>query len=80
MGVISGVVTNSSGTPVSGVAVSAAVGGILGGVTDRVYSDSSGRFLLQWSGSYGADIVYCDGQEAERNVPSGTNSLHLVRR
>ena len=80
MSVISGVVTRPNGTPVSGATVSAAVGGLLGGVTDRVSTDSSGRFLLTYSHAGAADIVYCNGQEAARNVASGTNSLHLIAR
>jgi hypothetical protein len=80
MGVISGIVTSSSGSPVSGASVSAYFSGFSGGVTDRVYSDSNGRFMLTYTGSSTAEIIYCNGQEAAKNVPSGSNTVHLVAR
>jgi hypothetical protein len=78
MGVISGMVTYRNGQASTMSYVSAAVGGMLGGVTNKVKSDSQGRFMLTWSGDGQADIVYCDGREVARNVRSGTNNLHIV--
>ena len=79
MGVISGIVTYSNGQPSTMSWVSASVGGIFsGGVTDRVRTDSNGRFMLTWSGDGSANVVYCDGREVAKNVPSGTNNLHIV--
>lgn len=78
MGVISGIVTYANGQPSSMSYVSAAVGGTFsGGVTERIKTDSNGRFLLTWSGDGPASIVYLDGQEVARNVASGTNTLHF---
>lgn len=80
MGVISGIVTYPNGQPSTMSYVSAAVGGLTGGVTQRVRTDSQGRFLLTWTGDCGADVVYCDGTEVARNVRNGTNNLHLHTR
>lgn len=80
MGVISGIVTYSNGQPSTMSYVSAAVGGMTGGVTGRVRTDSQGRFTLTWSADCGADVVYLDGQEVARNVRNGSNSLHFHTR
>lgn len=81
MGVISGIVTYSNGQPSTMSWVSASVGGVFsGGVTDRVKTDSNGRFMLTWSGDGPAHVVYCDGREVAKNVSSGTNNLHIVTR
>lgn len=80
MGVISGIVTYQDGRPSTMVYVSAAVGGITGGVTDRVRTDSQGRFTITWAGDGGADVVYLQGQEVARNVRNGTNNLHFHTR
>lgn len=78
MGVISGIVTYANGQPSTMSYVSAAVGGTFSsGVTNRVKTDSNGRFMLTWSGDGPANVVYLDGQEVAKNVPSGTNSLHF---
>lgn len=78
MGVISGIVTYSNGQPSTLSYVSAAVGGLTGGVTGKVRTDGQGRFMLTWTGDCGADAVYCDGYEVARNVRNGTNNLHIV--
>lgn len=79
MGVISGIVTYSNGQPSTMSQVSAKVGGLFaGGVTDRVRTDSQGRFTVTWSGDGAAEIVYCDGREVAKNVRNGTNNLHIV--
>jgi len=80
MGVISGIVTYANGQPSTMSWVSASVGGLLGGVTERARTDSSGHFLLTWSADCQADIVYCDGSEVARNVRNGTNNLHITIR
>ena len=80
MGVISGIVTYANGQPSTMSYVSAYFSGLSGGVTDKVRTDSQGRFMLTYSGDQAADIVYCDGREAAKNVRSGTNSLHLITR
>lgn len=80
MGVISGVVTYSNGQPSTMSYVSAYFSGLSGGVTEKVKTDSQGRFMLTFSGDQVADIVYCDGRESARNVRSGTNNLHIVTR
>jgi hypothetical protein len=78
MGVISGVVTYKSGQPAKGAKVSASVGGLFaGGVTQPVYTDESGKFLLTWSSESAAEVVYINGQEKARSVRNGTNTLHL---
>jgi hypothetical protein len=78
MGVISGIVTYSNGQPSTMSYISAAVGGVFsGGVTDRVKTDSDGRFVLTWSGDGPANVVYLDGQEVAKNVANGTRSLHF---
>ena len=79
MGIISGIVTYSNGQPSTMSEVSAAVGGMFsGGVTDRVRTDSQGRFTIQWSGDSPANTVYCDGREVAKNVSNGTNNLHIL--
>lgn len=80
MGVISGMVTYSNGQPCTTASVSAYFSGLSGGVSNKVRTDSQGRFMLTYTGDQPADIIYCDGQEAARNVRSGTNTLHLVKR
>jgi hypothetical protein len=80
MGAISGIVTYENGQPSTMSYVSAAVGGLTGGVTPKVRTDSQGRFLLTWNGDCGADVVYCDGREVARNVRNGTNNLHFHTR
>jgi hypothetical protein len=80
MAVISGIVTYSNGQPSTMSYVSAAVGGMTGGVTPPVRTDSQGRFMLTWSGDRQADVVYLDGQEVARNVRNGTNNLHFHTR
>lgn len=78
MGVISGIVTYDNGQPSGMSYVSAAVGGWTGGVTQRVRTDTRGRFMLSWNADCGADVVYCDGREVARNVGNGTNNLHFT--
>ena len=81
MGAISGIVTYSNGQASTQSWVSAAVGGTFsGGVTERVGTDSQGRFLLSWDGDSPANTVYCDGREVAKNVRNGTNTLHFVTR
>ena len=81
MGVISGIVTYANGQPSTISQVSAKVGGLFsGGVTQRVRTDSQGRFAVTWNGDGAAEIVYCDGREVAKNVRSGTNTLHIVTR
>lgn len=80
MGVISGIVTYATGQPSTMSYVSAAVGGMTGGVTSKVRTDSQGRFSLTWTGDCGADAVYVDGREVARNVRNGTNNLHFHTR
>jgi len=58
--------------------VSAAVGGMTGGVTPKVRTDAEGRFTLRWNADCRADIVYCDGYEVARNVADGTSNLHFT--
>ncbi len=81
MGVISGIVTYSNGQPSTMSTVNAKVGGLFdGGVTDRVRTDSQGRFTITWSGDGTAEAVYCDGYEVATNIRNGTNNLHIVKR
>ena len=81
MGVISGIVTYSNGQPSTMSYISASVGGLFnGGVTDRVRTDTRGHFTLTWSSDSSANVVYCDGSEVAKNVPNGTNNLHIVIR
>jgi hypothetical protein len=80
MGVISGMVTYSNGQPSGMSYVSAYFSGLSGGVTNKVQTDSQGRFMLTYTGDQAADIIYCDGREAAKNVRSGTNNLHIVTR
>lgn len=80
MGVISGIVTHANGQPSTMSYVNAAVGGVTGGVTARVRTDSQGRFMLTWNGECGADVVYLDGQPVAHNIRNGTNNLHFQTR
>lgn len=81
MGVISGIVTYSDGQPSTISYVSAKVGGLFAGaVTERVRTDSLGRFTLSWDGDGSAEIVYCDGFEVAKNIRNGTSNLHIVKR
>jgi hypothetical protein len=77
MGVISGIVTRN-GYPVQGARIGAYFSGLSGGVTDGVYSDSDGRFTLQWRGDGTIDILYCNGQEKLKNVRNGRNDVHIA--
>lgn len=77
MGVISGVVTYSNGQPSTMSYISAAVGGLTGGVTPKVRTDSQGRFVLTWNGDGPANTVYLDGQPVAHDVSNGTNTLHF---
>lgn len=79
MGVISGIVTYANGQPSTVSRVSAAVGGLAGGVTSQVRTDSQGRFTLTWSANCGADVVYVDGNEVDRNVPNGAQRHYKTR-
>lgn len=76
MGVISGYVTRrSSGQPVDRARVAAKLPGIGGGVTQDVYTDSRGHFVLTWNTASGyAEEVYVNGQVAARNVTQGTTN------
>jgi hypothetical protein len=81
MGVISGIVTYSNGQPSSSSYISASVGGTFtDGITERVKTDANGRFVLTWSGDSRANVVYLDGQEVAKDVPSGTSTLHFTVR
>ena len=80
MGVISGIVTYPNGQASTMSWVSAAVGGLTGGVTPRVRTDAQGRFSLSWNSDCGADVGYCDGREVARNVRNGANNLHFHTR
>ena len=81
MGVISGIVTYQNGQPSTMSYISASVGGTFSsGVTDRVRTDSNGRFMLTWGDDGPAHEVYLDGQVVARNVPSGTRNLHFHTR
>lgn len=78
MGLISGIVTYKDGQPSTLSLICAAVGGAKGGVTSKVRTDAQGRFVLRWTGEYGADVVYCDGKVVARDVRNGTETLHIV--
>jgi hypothetical protein len=79
VGVLSGIVTYANGQPSTMSYVSAAVGGLAGGVTQRVRTDSQGRFVLTWSANCGASAVYVDGREVDRNVPNGAQRHYQTR-
>ena len=71
MPVCSGIVTHSDGSAARGVRVCGSVGGFFGGMTETVYTDRDGRFVLQWDTDSGLDKLYVDGRCVERGVRKG---------
>ena len=64
MPVCSGIVTREKdGSPVRGARVAGKVGGwFSGGLTDTVYTDRDGEFVLEWSTDAGLDQIYVNGR------------------
>ena len=77
MSVISGIVTRN-GRPIKNARVAAQMEGLVGYITNPVFTDDSGRFLLQWDGTGNAVIVFCEGREVLRNVKNGSNNVHIA--
>jgi hypothetical protein len=75
MGICSGTVTRN-GYPVPSARVSGSVGGFFGGMTETVYTDGRGRFVLEWSGNSSLSKLYVNGNTAERDVCSG-DKVHI---
>lgn len=75
MGICSGTVTRN-GYPVSGARVTGSIGGIFGGMTETVYTDSRGRFVLEWSNDGSLAKLYVNGSTAERDIRSG-DKVHV---
>ena len=77
MGIVSGVVTYSSGQAKPGAKVEVSVGGINGGFAE-CRTDSQGRFLCQWNGNAPARKIFCEGREVARDIESGSSNLHFI--
>jgi len=77
MGVVSGIVTYPDGSKARGVRVSGSVH--FGGMTQTVYTDQDGRFVLEWSGDNSLAAIYVEGNVAQREVRNGSQ-VHLVKR
>jgi hypothetical protein len=70
MPVCSGIVTRN-GYPARSVRVTGSVGGFFGGMTETVYTDRDGEFILEWSTDSGLDTLYIDGSAVKRGVRKG---------
>lgn len=74
MGVCSGTVTRRDGSPARDVKV---IGNVSGsGMTNHVYTDRSGKFVLEWRGDSGLSKIFADGKCCERDVRNGAK-VHL---
>lgn len=75
MGVCSGIVTKN-GYPATRVRVAGKSAGFAGGMTETVYTDGRGRFVLEWSSNGSLEKLYVDGRHVESWVAPG-DKLHV---
>ena len=75
-GEITGRILNSDGSSCSTCRVSAYIK--WGGMTDKVSTDSKGRFTLTWSSDNSVGELYVDGKKEAENISSGQYvEIHL---